>query len=149
MNLLLKRPITLDDRTIGCLFIENDFECFTLEDGYNEEKVYGETRIPAGKYQILLRTEGSTHESYKRRFGTDWHQGTLHLQDVPGYKWILIHIGNRPGDTLGCLLTGVGVVLSENGYETQSSTVAYKRIYPKLRDALLAGEEVWITIENC
>ena len=39
------------------------------------EKVYGETRIPAGTYKLKLRTEGGYHQKYSKRF-PDIHRGS-------------------------------------------------------------------------
>jgi len=44
--------------TLGLLSVNDQFLCFTLEDEGREIKVKGETRIPAGRYQIKLRAEG-------------------------------------------------------------------------------------------
>jgi len=79
--------------TIGVMKIDGVFEAFTLEDTYHAIKVPGETRIPAGKYDIKLRTEGGLHNKYKAKFGS-MHKGMLWLQNVPGFEWVYIHIGN-------------------------------------------------------
>ena len=55
MKLELKRFSSQSDTTLGLLFVDGEFECFTLEDEYREEKVKGETRIPAGTYKVEKR----------------------------------------------------------------------------------------------
>ena len=70
----------------------------------------------------------------------------LWLQDVPQFTWILIHTLNDSTQTSGCL--GVGSAqqdldLDAKGLITQSRD-AYMRLYPKVRDALLAGDKVTI-----
>lgn len=122
-----------------------DFLCFGLEDEYREVKVANETRIPAGRYRILLREEGGrVNPKYERRFGS-MHKGMLWLQDVPNFTWVYIHCGNKEGHTSACLLVGDTSQsnLTENGF-IGASSAAYKRIYPPLAEAILAGEEVWI-----
>lgn len=150
MEVRLERYLGGDYDTLGRLYIDGKFECFTLEDDYDEFKTKGETRIPAGRYRILFRTEGTHHINYSKTYGTDFHKGMLHLQDVPNYQYILIHIGNTRHDTEGCILVGkvawVGGMHKLN--RVDQSKVAYKAMYPKIRDALLRGEDVWITIED-
>ncbi len=62
MELRVIRMYSQDDFTIGALYSESkegrEFLCFTLEDEHRDEKVMGETRIPAGTYRITLRTVG-------------------------------------------------------------------------------------------
>jgi hypothetical protein len=84
---------------------------------------------------------------YKARF--PWHQGMLWLQDVPGFQFIYIHVGNKDDDSDGCLLVGDGQVSNvvERGQVTGSVT-AYKRLYTRIVDALGNDEKVWIYIEN-
>ena len=44
------------DYTKGLIYIDDVFECFTLEDEERETKIKHETAIPEGTYQIKLRT---------------------------------------------------------------------------------------------
>lgn len=133
-----------EKHTKSVLLINGHFQCFLLEDGPREKKVYGETRIPAGVRRITLRTEGGMHEKYKNRFGS-WHKGMLWIRDVEEFEYIYLHIGNTPEETLGCPLTGFKVDADSQNIE--QSTAAYKHIYPKIAQAILDGEEVWI--ETC
>lgn len=145
MELRVIRYHTTDDYTLGMLLDEErGFLCYTLEDEYREEKVSGETRIPAGTYKITLRTTGGTHPRYKRAYG-DMHKGMLWVRDVPGFEYILIHTGNTDDDTSGCLL--VGNTSQIDGF-VGASRLAYKRIYPPIAKALEDGEEVFITYED-
>ena len=135
--------------TLGLMFIDSDFQCYTLEDEYRSEKVFGETRIPAGCYALRVRDEGGFHNKYLKKFGDKFHKGMLELVDVPNFKYVLIHIGNNDDDTAGCLLVGDSANNNkvEDGF-ISNSTSAYKRIYPKIIDALLDGEEVNIIIKD-
>ena len=123
------------------------FFCYTLEDQFNEPKVPGETRIPPGKYQILLRTDGGMHQRYGNRF--PWHKGMLWLQMVPDFQFIYIHVGNKDDDTDGCLLVGDGQVSNviERGMVT-TSVGAYQRLYERIAAQLENGAEAWITVED-
>ena len=146
MQLELLRFDSRRDYTKGLLFIDGEFECYTLEDEYRTNKVYGETRIPDGTYNIKLRTEGTRHIRYSKRFPRV-HKGMLHLQDVPNFKWILIHIGNTDKDTAGCLLVGSRFRDKDSGI-LEYSTKAYLDLYPQVAEALSKGEEVNITIKT-
>ncbi|TRX70565.1 DUF5675 family protein [Carboxylicivirga sp. M1479] len=148
MFIYLQRFNESEHDTLGLLFIDDLFWAFTLEDENRIKKLSGETRIPEGTYQIKLRTEGRLHERYKKRF-PKMHQGMLHLQDVPGFEWIYIHIGNDEDDTAGCIL--VGDVVSTNIEEPgrlMKSSLAYQRIYSVITQAMERGEEVWIGVDE-
>jgi hypothetical protein len=139
MNGLVKRIKNNGDTTIGELYIDGVFECDTLEDEPRKVKVRGETRIPAGTYEIKLRTAGSFHAKYSERF-KDIHHGMLHITNVPGFDYILIHCGNTDEDTAGCLLVG-----EAQEWILKNSTAAYKKLYLKISGALLKNEKVFIT----
>lgn len=149
MKLKVLRFSSQEDSTSGLLFLETDlgleFLCYTLEDEARALKVRGETRVPAGTYQIKLRTEGGFHSRYTKRFA-GMHKGMLHVIDVPNFKWILIHTGNTDEHTAGCLLVGDSQennTIIKDGF-IGKSTNAYKRIYPPIAKALEEGEEVTI-----
>ena len=149
MKLEVLRFSSDSDSTLGALFDITDkrkFLCFTLEDEFREVKISEETRIPAGTYNITLRTEGGFNQRYNDKFGTDFNKGILWVRDVPGFEYILIHIGNTDDDTAGCLLVGDSQTqnITKNGF-IGSSTDAYTRIYPPIADVLADGGEVTIT----
>ena len=52
------------------------FLAYTLEDEYRKEKVMHETRIPAGTYEITLRTVGGFHTKYTHKYG-EMHKGMI------------------------------------------------------------------------
>ena len=137
------------ESTLGLLFINGVFVCYTLEDEKRIKKVMGETRIPEGEYKILLRTEGGFHQRYLKRYGKQFHKGMLHVQDVPNFEFILIHTGNTDDHTAGCLLIGDTVNNNSvtDGFLGKSGD-AYKRIYPEIRDTILQGEEVTIRYKD-
>ena len=131
------------DATNGMLFIDGVFECFVLEDQVREgSKIMKETAIPLGEYEIKFRNVGGFATKYNSRYGVDFHgSGMLELQDVPNFKYILIHTGNTDEHTAGCLLVGETQQDLDKGKDgfVGGSGDAYKKMYPKVRDALLAG----------
>lgn len=94
MNLTLKRRWVERDATIGELFLDGLWECYTLEDLVRDVKLPGRTAIPAGSYDITL--------DFSPRFG----RVLPHLLNVPGFEGIRLHAGNLPDDTSGCILVG-------------------------------------------
>lgn len=151
MELLLQRFSSGQDSTLGLIHHVSGsalaFRCFTLEDQFNEPKVAGETRIPAGRYRIKLRAEGGMHAGYAKRFG--FHRGMLWLQDVPGFEWVYIHTGNLDDETEGCILVGdgAGQNVTEEG-RLLGSVAAYTRLYQEIATALDGGQDVWLAIQD-
>ena len=153
MKLTVVRPQFGADATYGLLFINGIFEYFTLEDEVRDVKVHSETAIPLGEYEIKLRTVGGFHAKYTDRYGAAFHKGMLELQDVPNFKYILIHTGNTDQHTAGCLLVGETQQDLDKGKDgfIGGSGDAYKKMYPKVLKCLLSGEKVTIeytTIQN-
>ncbi len=137
------------DATNGMMFIDGKFECYTLEDQYQAVKVMHETCIPEGTYKIKFRKVGGFHDRYSARY-KNAHYGMLELQDVPDFKYILIHSGNTDEHTSGCILTGntqQDLDLGKDGMIGQSRN-AYERMYRKVSAVLLQGKEVSITISK-
>jgi hypothetical protein len=101
-TLRLIREPTVDGATLGVLFVDGVFQCFTLEDPIREQlgvpvevwKRPGETAIPAGCYEVTV--------TWSPRF----QRNLPELRAVPGFSGIRIHTGNRSADTAGCILVG-------------------------------------------
>ena len=155
MELEVLRFSSESDSTNGILFDASNkldgkrFLCYTLEDEKRSEKVRGETRIPAGTYEIKIRDVGGFHSRYSKKFGK-MHRGMLHVTNVPGFDYILIHCGNTDEHTAGCLLVGDSQEnnqIKKDGFIGKSSQ-AYKRIYPRIASALERGEKVTITYKT-
>ena len=145
MKLEVIRFSSQNDSSLGLLFNVTEgrkFLCFTLEDEARDTKVMAETRIPAGIYDLKLRTVGGYHERYAKKYGK-WHKGMIHVQNVPNFRYILWHTGNTDEHTAGCLLLGDTSQqnISKEGF-IGASTAAYKRIYPSIADAILSGDRV-------
>ena len=142
MELTYNRKIKTDNSTIGELYVNGVFECFLLEDKdrgltdkmslfeINQKKIFGETAIPSGRYEIVI--------TYSNRF----KQYLPLLLGVKGYEGVRIHPGNNKSHTLGCLLCGnkkgVDVVLE--------SKLAFNNLFKKLK-AVEKKEKIFITIE--
>lgn len=88
--LLLKRIFQNDKYTIGKLYIGDTYLCDTLEPPVN----VNHPRIPNGKYSISYQPS--------KKFG----KNMPFLLNVPGRTGIMIHTGNYPRETQGCILVG-------------------------------------------
>lgn len=101
----LARKQFMLDRTIGEMTVDGiSQKLYTMEDvvrgngdpkTVSQWKVKGKTAIPYGTYDVVWQLSPSRQ------------QNTLRLLNVPGYQGILIHSGNTPEDTEGCLLLGM------------------------------------------
>lgn len=101
-EITLSRFIARNRATCGAIFIAGRFICFTLEDEKRLQKVYGQTCIPDGRYEVEV--------SNSPRFGRMLPE----LLDVPGFTGIRIHPGNDIDDSRGCVLVGLGLVVRQD-----------------------------------
>jgi len=140
------RYSTTKTDTLGFLFIGDDFFCYTLEDGFNEQKVKGETRIPEGIYKLKLRKEETPlTKEYREKFS--WFKFHIELENVPEFNYVYIHIGNDHTDTKGCIL--LGNIANNNQIKEAyiyNSTDAFERFYKKIYPLLEKGEQITIQI---
>lgn len=138
MKLVLTRTMLNEHSTIGKLVVDDTFFCYTLEDKdryletHPEAKVYGETAIPRGKYQVVI--------DFSNRFKRELPRLLL----VPGFEGIRIHPGNTDKDTHGCILVGTSIV---NDNFIGNSRAAFDRLFDVMDDAYNQGEEIWIEVE--
>uniref|UniRef100_A0AAU6W3V2 L,D-carboxypeptidase/transpeptidase n=1 Tax=Pseudomonas phage Cygsa01 TaxID=3138529 RepID=A0AAU6W3V2_9VIRU len=145
MKITLNRNIQIGDATIGGLVTDTGFHCYTLEDIGRETKVHGETRIPAGTYQVRFRKVVSGKTSrYRQKY--PWFTWHLELQDVPGYEYVYIHVGNRAADTEGCIL--VGRTWDGKSPFIGASGDTYTAFYKEVSKALESGEKVTIVVQD-
>ena len=125
--------------TLSEVYIDGEFFCYNLEDGFNKEKIYGETRIPHGIYEIETRKEGKHYYKYNNKWGHKW---AFWIRHISNFQFVMWHIGNFIEDTLGCPLCGDGYSIDTDGdYRTLYSTNAYKKLYKVLTPVFEKGEE--------
>jgi hypothetical protein len=130
MKLQIKRTNFTDKSTVGELYINDEFFCYTLEDVVREEKIKNETAIPAGEYEITI--------TYSPRFKR--YLPLLH--DVPNFSGVRIHPGNTARDTEGCVLVGMSKDVDFIG----RSREAFNKLYPMLTHASQSGEKLILNI---
>lgn len=137
MKLLLKRVQKAEEFTIGELFIDGKFQCYTLEDAERETdepiaqwKIPGKTAIPRGIYNVILDESIRFRRILPRLLG------------VPGFTGIRIHPGNTQYDTEGCILVGDGIAYDA----LTDSRNAFTKLYKRLEIAYNTNEKITITI---
>lgn len=129
MELYVERE-SAPSSTPGKIYVDGNFECFTLEDPIHEVKVPGETCIPAGRYEVSLT------------FSPHFQRILPLINDVPQFTGVRIHPGNTPRDTEGCILVG-GFRLGPS--KIGGSRVAFDRLFEKLQ---ASSSKIFITVEN-
>jgi hypothetical protein len=143
MKITVTRRFFAPTYTIGTMLVDGVRFSDTLEDkdrdrnrdgdlnDPGEGKVYAQTAIPDGRYRVTL--------DMSPKFGRKLPR----LQNVPHFEGILIHRGNKPEDSAGCILVGenkaVGQVINSTTYED--------RLVKMIGDAIARSEEVWLTVE--
>lgn len=145
MELIHIRFNQTPDSTIGRYFL-GKFECYCLEDGFRDPKEYGKTRIPAGRYPLVLREHGGFYERYTREYKQP--HPVLEIKDVPGFTDVLIHKGNLVTDTLGCHLLGTTYTLQNGVYQVAESKKAYDKFHEVIVPLFEVYEHLWIVIKE-
>lgn len=153
MKLTLKRIYTCSTYTIGHLYADGEYLCDTLEDcdrgltdkmtveEISKKKVYGQTAIPKGNYEIDMDTASSSF-GRKEPYKTLCKGKVPRLKEVKGYSGVLIHVGNYPKDTLGCILVG----LNKAKGQVLQSRVTFEKVYKVLAEAHSKGEKITLEI---
>jgi hypothetical protein len=131
MVLFLKRFDFGDNYTIGKLYVNNVFECYTLEDKVRDIKIPNETAIPAGTYKVIVNRSN--------RFKKDLPL----VLNVMNFEGVRIHSGNTDKDTEGCIL--VGKTWSKGNF-IGGSRMAFNSLFPKIQQGVKDGVVI-LTIE--
>jgi len=113
MNFILQRFSDNRTSTLGILLKKVVFgtdyktvlQAYTLEDESRDVKMSGETRIPAGVYELGINA-ADTPLTLKYRKKYSWFKYHIEVKNVPGFKGIYIHVGNVDDNTDGCILLG-------------------------------------------
>lgn len=106
MKLKVIREVKTEVSTIGSLFINGEFFCYTLEDKdrglkqsdsllfINTKKIFGLTAIPSGFYKLIVNQSSKFKRMLPR------------ILDIKGFDGVLMHRGNSADHSLGCILVG-------------------------------------------
>ena len=128
----IKRIAFKDTYTIGRITVDGEYISDSIEDKVRvlnsiEDKVYGETAIPAGEYDADIY--------FSKKFGYK----VIRLFDVPFFQGILIHKGNTAKDSHGCIIVGKN---DKKGW-VSNPTIAMN----KLIEALEGADKIIVIVE--
>lgn len=122
LHLVLVRHTPAPTYTLGTLYhLGHGPVCFTVEDcdrlRHGADKRPGQTAIPAGSYELIINHSNKYKKTMPR------------VLDVPGFTGILIHPGNVPKDTEGCILPVTSLTVGGGG----ASRLAFYKVVNLLR----------------
>ncbi|MEZ5195997.1 MAG: DUF5675 family protein [Bacteroidales bacterium] len=134
--------------TVGLLNVNGQFYCYTLEDTYHEEKIPGETRIPAGIYTIQFKKELTELTKKYREKYSEWFTWHLELQNVPEYNSIYIHNGGDHTHTEGCILVSDSLSITDASTTLTNSRMTFQFLYKFLKEKLDNNVPLRIVIKD-
>lgn len=153
MKILIDRKWKKETYTIGKLYVDGVLFCNSLEDKdrglkqtdslstIQSKKVYAETAIPTGTYNVRMDIKSPKYSSYS------WYKNLCggympRLENVPGFSGILMHPGNTALDSSGCILVGKNTKV---GQITDSKNT-FSKLYKKMKKAYDKGEKITLEI---
>lgn len=139
-----------DDKTttVGLLYLNGFFYCYTLEDTYREVKIASQTRIPAGKYNLdFNRHNTDLTMKYRERY-PNWFQFHLEIQHVPNYTGVYIHNGGNHTHTAGCLLVSDSLSVDGTTKTLTNSRETFRRLYTYLKTEIEKGTPVRVILRD-
>jgi hypothetical protein len=130
MILKLIRYSFLEDRTLGIITGIKDrktpFYTLELPDRNNERNI---SCIPEGKYQCV------------RHWSTKFPYLHLLIMNVPNRDGILIHAGNYPKNTTGCILLGQSI-------NNEGDLVNSRKAIDEFMELIKAADEIILEVTN-
>ena len=142
-QLELKRYLYTTRTTIGKLYVDGEFFCYTLEDTARARgiKVKKETAIPSDVlYDVTIRQSPKYGEVPV--IWTEDDEETIDAQGVT-FKYVLMHGGNTHVDTEGCILVAKNLV---NNTTIQGSMKS--QITELIKTKIAEGNRVVLLITN-
>ena len=138
MNIKLVRKFQREGFIDGKLYINNGFECYTVEyiDILLENsvvKVQNQTTIPKGIYPITIS------------MSTRFKKFLIEVLNVPQFEGVRIHSGNSSEDTDGCIIVG-SINARDDDDWVGGSHLAYERLHTKVKKALSDGEKITLEV---
>jgi hypothetical protein len=140
LELALQRLWLTEKSSCGELSIDGKVLCYSLElpvkDGLPG------SAIPPGRYQIELQPSPkflSSGDPWIEQFASKMP----HLARIPNRSLIMLHWGNRPENTDGCILVG----LTHDVDEVGESRLAFESLYRIIEGSATIGD-CWITVQG-
>jgi len=159
MNIIVNRQKSQKDWTLSTFNADdNSFKGVGVEDEKRDIKVFGETRIGAGTYELeLVNSPKFSHEYYRDANGNlmlakdwnlskpeikgifKWKHELIHVKNVANFESILWHWGNTDLDTYGCYIVGSVFGKTKGRDGVLNSRKKYTEIYPIIFRAIKKG----------
>lgn len=124
MEIKVIRETYSKDSTIGKMYLNGQFFCYTLEDAVRDKKIKNITAIDAGKYEVIIN------------FSNRFRELMPLLLNVKNYEGVRIHWGNYSKDTEGCILVGTKKGIDFIGNSRQ----CYAVLISKMKQAIQHGK---------
>lgn len=132
MQLKIERWWSRKDATVGSLYVDGTWECYTREEPARKDGLFiaGESALPVGLYNVSIAAS--------RRFG----------RDVPllvGTRCPIgmqLHPGHPVRDTDDCVLLGQ----AQLAHKLERTKLAFEALFAKLLAAIAAGEAIDLEI---
>lgn len=112
MKIIIDRVYKYPKYTVGEVYVNGNFYCYSMEDTdrglhvdmpmryLRERKVYGETAIPCGTYEVII----DYSPKFKRYMPHVMYRNEEDkLVEVPSFSGIRLHPLNTAEDSLGCI----------------------------------------------
>jgi hypothetical protein len=139
MLLVLQRKVMTPASTIGEITIDGNHECYSLElpvkDGLPGSAIppgiFPVTLSPSPKFQL-------SNDPWVMKYA----DFIPHINNIPNRSTILIHHGNGPHDTDGCIL--VGQTIGEDFIG--ASRAAFSALHAKLTQAIGLGQTIELDV---
>ena len=154
LELLVDRKYKKETYTIGNLYVDGEWFCNTLEDkdrGLKSSmsldeierlKVYAETAIPAGRYEVRMNIVSPKYNRvkwYKDNFGGRMPR----LENVKGFSGVLVHPGTTAVDSAGCIIVG----LNKKQGNVLESRATFTKLWKILEEANKNKKTIYLTIK--
>ena len=149
LNIIITRKHFLPNCTIGTLEVKYEdvpicpiYICDTLEphtiDWSKEKKVKGKTAIPCGRYKVTYRLS--------MKFG----RKMPFLENVPNFEGIMMHWGNHPRDSKGCILVGHNPHVSKDVIAPRlvASRTSFYLLEKYIMKAFEKNEPVYVEVKD-
>jgi len=150
MKIKVIREVLTPTETLGSLYINEKFFCYTLEDVDRKlkntdaidfvkaHKVKANTAIPSGEYRMIL----SMSNRFKRIMPE--------VLNVPGFQGIRFHGGNTHLDSEGCVLVAkqrnINKPSAWQGIKNWVFGSQEKQLVAEMQKVLSKGEKIFLSI---
>lgn len=143
MLIEVKRDTLTPESTIGEMFLDGAFECYTLELPV-KDGLPGSAIPPTGDSSYMVKLSPSSKFMHSTDLWVMRYANKIpHILGLPATRSnILIHWGNDASDTEGCLLVGETREVNMVG----RSRLAFEKMWDKLMAAELRGETIQLKV---